>query len=718
MIKLKLLSLYEKIVFNKTFNLLKNNFFLLAWGILLSAISFTYPICFMLLFIYIIYLFYHNKTIAFICLIVTTQFIILYIIRHNKKFIAQDIYSGIIIDKEKKSSYDKLVIKTKNYKVIINETSGNEFLVGDYISVEGVIASVDGERIPGDFNYKEYLFNNNIIGTIKTNKAQKLYRPLSIYLIKYYCEAYLEKFFSFKARSFLKGLLLGDRSDFDPDFSTSLIDNGLIHLFAVSGLHIGLIIGIFTFLFKKLKIKHIEGFLIIFLFLYLIVTAFSPSILRAVLMYYASLINKKLNLKLTSLDVISIIFILLLLINPFYIHNMGFCLSFLLATMIIVISPYLKDLPSFIQVALISLFGMIISLPLTISLNNEVNLLSFLSNILFIYLISSIVMPVALVTFVFPPLQNIFILMMDSFSFLSHLMSKIVYIPYKAGAFKISSIILYYSLIYSLILHFKKPKLRRLLISLIAILLLVVTQRAYFSAAGEVVFLDLYDGEAILIKEPFNGCCALIDTGVGKNNELSAYLKKQGLYKLDILFITHDHLDHMGEAKYLVDNFKIKNVITSPYSSLNYATQVVRAGESISCGNIVFNILHPYYDEGNENDNSLVIYAQINKRGFLFTGDISVNVEEKLPELKVDFLKVAHHGSTTSSSLNFLKKQNPQYAIIQVGQINRFSFPSQQAITNLQDVGATIYITSEHYTIIYRYNKNTEEIITLKKPSV
>ncbi len=716
MIKLKILSLYEQILSTSLFLQLRNNYFHLALALVLASLSIIYPLALVILFLYFLFLYRQSKTICIISFILVCLFGSIYYLKDKRKLVLDDVFLAIVSEKEETSSYQKLLVLTSKTKVIVYNNSPQKYEIGDYLEIEGTLNELNPPHLPNGFDYAKYLHTHGIIGTVNSNKITKIKKPFSPFLLKYYLSLYLDKYFSLEAKNYLQGLLFGDRSGFDADFSASIIDNGLVHLFAVSGLHIGLIIAMISFIFQKLKLKKEKPFLIVFLSLYLIVTAFSPSILRAVLMYFLSLLNKKKKLHLSSLDIISLVYLLLIIINPFYLHDLGFSLSFLVATMIIVLSPLLKNFPSYQQVGIISFAGMVLVFPLTIAMNNEVNLLSFVSNILFIYLVSSIIMPAALLAFFCFFTQKIFVLLMQSFSLLSKLASKIMYLPLRLPPFSFFALVFYYLLIYLIITHYKRPTYRLLGLACLCLLIFTVSNSAKFSSYGEVIYLDLYEGEAILIKTPYQNSTILIDTGIGKNNEVTKFLLQKGIKKLDILFLTHNHEDHIGEASYLLSHINVKEVITSPYLAPAFATKQVKKGDVIKCKDLEFLILNPSLNNQDINDNSLVIYTKINNRYFLFMGDLTSKQENNLPKLTVDFLKVGHHGSNTSSSEVFLKKNSPKFAIILVGQTNKYRFPNPEVVKRLEEVGSKVYSSLDYYTITYWYQKNKEEIRTQKKP--
>ena len=270
------------------------------------------------------------------------------------------------------SDYDKLIIKNNFKKIIIYDLDKKGVMPGDLISIDYEENEVLGERIEGGFNHKEYLIHNNYVE--KTYSAKNIIvikHGININIIKYYIFRYVNHNFSDNSLAFIKALVLGNKNDFNDDFLTSIKDNGISHLFAISGLHIGLLVLILTKILKNVKKK--DSIITIFLIIYIVITGFSSSVVRSSLMFFFSKTNKKLKLGFSSTDNISIIYLFMLMISPFNIYNSGFILSFLVSFMIILISKLIMNKKQIVQMFIITLLSNLISLPIIINMNNELN---------------------------------------------------------------------------------------------------------------------------------------------------------------------------------------------------------------------------------------------------------------------------------------------------------------------------------------------------------
>ena len=218
------------------------------------------------------------------------------------------------------------------------------------------------------------------------------------------------------------------------------------------------------------------------------------------------------------------------------------------------------------------------------------------------------------------------------------------------------------------------------------------------------------------------------DTGGTSNYDVSSgcikLLKSLGYSHIDYLILTHGDFDHMGEAINLVNNFKVEKAIFNCGEFNELEQELIRVLDKkkipyYSCIkglNIDDNKLYflNNQDYGNENDNSSVIYTELNDYKFLFMGDAGIEVEEDLIKkynLKdIDVLKVGHHGSKTSSSKEYIDEINPKYSIISVGKNNRYGHPNKEVIDNLID--SKIYRTDQDGSIMFKIKNNKLKIET------
>ena len=241
-----------------------------------------------------------------------------------------------------------------------------------------------------------------------------------------------------------------------------------------------------------------------------------------------------------------------------------------------------------------------------------------------------------------------------------------------------------------------------------------------------ITFLDVGQGDSILISYPHNQLNILIDTGgsyYSQNysivqSKTIPYLKSQGITKIDYLIISHGDYDHIGEATNLINKFKVDKVIfnNDDYNEIEKELINVLNNKNIKYYqniqeittkiNKLYILNNQLYD--NENDNSNVIYFSYNKFKMLLMGDAGVEVEEDLLKKysinNINVLKVGHHGSKTSTSKKFIENINPQFAVISVGKNNRYGHPNNEVLDYLSR--SKIYRTDVDGSIIFKINKN------------
>jgi competence protein ComEC len=700
-----------------------NNIFPIALFVLLVLLTLINRVSFPLVLLFAIYLFRSDKYLFILGLIFSSLlFISFLILEITIKPDADVHFSGLVIDLKQTEKYQKITVRSGIDKNIVFDYDFLDLHVGDIVQGDGEILTADPARIEGGFDYRQYLKNQRITKVIRSERIKITGHRFVLGSVKAAFLNYLESHFNGQALIFLKAMIIGEDEGFTDEFREAVTDNGILHLFAVSGLHIILFVEIIT---KILQFFHFRENIInltitIFLFVYLVITGFAASVLRAALMYELGVVNKYLKLGFSSVDIISFCFLLLIIINPYYAYDLGFILSFIASLVIIFTSPHLSKHRHFLQLFIITCMVTLFTLPIVININNEINILSPLTNIVFIDLIEGMILPFSLIILCLPFLATIYEYVIISFSKLTIWIGRICYLPLRLPDFSFLSGLLYYILLFLTGIFSQQPTRRRLCSIVLVFFLIILAMRNTFTFSGEVVFLDLVNGEATLIKEPFDRCNILIDTGDGTNSAVTDYLKSRGIFRLDYLILTHNHLDHNGEALRISDEINVKNQVISAYDSSETSkkTKIIRvkSGDVLTCGNLELLILHPDQRYKNENDNSIVFYAKIGPKGFLFLGDVSKEIEEKFVGLTfpVAVIKIAHHGSSTSTSPLLLSSLRPEYAVIQTGRIEKFGFPNRGTIATLEEYGIKVYRTDLDYSITYRYKKKESIFKTLK----
>ncbi len=601
-----------------------------------------------------------------------------------------------------------LIIKSKE-KIKVTYYGNIDYKLGDYIKVIGVLNKPYDNTIFNLFNYNKYLLSNKIYYILKANDIIKIKDNTNIlYKIK---NIIYERIDKLKCKDYIKTFVLGDKQDLSDEILSSYQQNGVSHLLAISGMHISLLVVILTKLLKKFKYNYFV--ISLFLIFYAFLTSFTPSVLRAVFLYIFKKIDKK--------NLILLIASFMLFYNPYYIYNVGFLFSFVISFYLIYFGNLTNKFNNyFVKLFITSAICFVASIPIMINNFYYINIMSPLINVIFVPFISLIIFPLSLLTLIFPILDNILLFLLNIMESLT-LFCNNFNINLIMAKMNIFIFTLYY-LIISLI--FIKPKYFYILI----IILIIHTNIRYFNKNSHLTILDVGQGDSILLE--IEDKSILIDTGGNMfsdyniaYNKLIPYFKSLGIKKLDYLILTHGDYDHMGESINLINNFKVDNVIFNHNSYNDLELDLIRVLDEKNIkyynelkqlninNNILYFLNNKLFD--NENDNSSVIYTEINGAKILLMGDAGVNVEEdilnKYNLSNIDILKVGHHGSNTSSSKLFINKINPIYSVISVGKNNWYGHPNDEVLETLKD--STIYRTDINGSVKFKI-KNKLEIKT------
>ena len=675
----------------------------------------------------------------FICFLVLLSFLTSFI--RSNYIIKTSIYAGdekvikgTIIDyKMTDTKYSMTVLTNKDEnkeKVLANiylndndsilKTKVSDFKIGDRVVLKGNLNKPLNNTIPNTFNYQKYLYYQKIyyLFTVKeilsTENNNNYFYKLQDFVYKR-CE-------DTDSKGYLTMLIYG-KKNIDADTYSSLQNLGVVHLFAISGLHISIFTFILEVVLKRLKIKeNLSNFIIIFfLTMYAALLGFPASVMRALTMFiflkiFAHLKNKfKINFKTYEIMLVSTSF--LLLINPYFLYDTGFLYSNLCTFGLIFYDDKTKNY--LLKSLKTTYIATIWSLVITISLNYSYNLLTPLFNIIFVPFISFIFYPVCLITFIWPyflPILNILIKLLElltaiftkvSINIILPKMSLIIIIIYYINIFLLSKYKKFYYHLFNILIIITYPYMSNLDNSL------------------KVYYLDVSQGDASLIIDYKSKEVTMIDTG-GKLSDKNYYTAKNiikflhsiNIKKIDNLIISHGDYDHIGNAFYFIDNIKIGKIIfnNNEFNELEVALISEATSKKIAYSKGKDSSLVGKYgtwyfldtiNYDNENDNSLVTYLKYQDYTFLFMGDASKTVENNIMKKykleKINFLKVGHHGSKTSSSKEFINYIKPKYAFISVGRKNKYGHPNKEALENLEN--SIIYRTDLMGTIELTINK-------------
>ena len=626
------------------------------------------------------------------------------------------IISKIIINDDNikltlKSNED--IIVTYYYK---SKEEINNLKLGLKVKVFGELKKPLNNTIPNIFNYKNYLETKKIYYLFTAKDFDIVDNNISfLYRIKNYL---IDRCNKIDSLGYIKSLVLGI-NDIDEEIDNIYKVNGIMHLFAISGMHISLLSSLLLKLLKKF-IKNndlIMIVIIIFLILYSMLIGFTPSVTRSLYMYILLNINKRFKLNISNLKIIILVIIIMILYNPFYIYDIGFLYSISTSLGLIIYSKSINKSNKIISLFKISLIANIFSLPITINNNYQINLLTLIINIITVPLVSYIIYPLCLLTLFIPLIYSILKIGIIILELISKLFYKIKFLIIIMPKMNIAIIITYYFFLLLIIKYNKR------IFKLFLFLVLIFNKYSYlFDNNAYIYFFDVGQGDSSLIVSSKHKEVILIDTGGLFANyypieNIINFLKSIGITKINYLILTHGDYDHMGYSSYLINNYKVKNVIFNNGTFNDLELELIDIlnkknityYQSLEYLNIANSKLYFLNKEiyNNENDNSSVLYLKLSNYKFIFMGDASIDVENKLIKTyslnDIDVLKVGHHGSKTSSSKDFINYINPKYSIISVGKNNLFGHPNKEVLKILEQ--SEIFRTDKNGSIEFKITK-------------
>lgn len=244
--------------------------------------------------------------------------------------------------------------------------------------------------------------------------------------------------------------------------------------------------------------------------------------------------------------------------------------------------------------------------------------------------------------------------------------------------------------------------------------------------------IDVGQGDSILICTPGNKNI-LIDGG-DENSEkiVKSFLKRKKIKNIDIIIASHLDKDHIGSLDYIIDNFNVEKIytpnqkdnsthyinLTKSLKNKNLQVSFLKKDDSISFDkDISLTVLNPSYISQDNNSNSIVLNLKYKNMDFLFTGDCNESNEVDMINSynleSVNFLKVAHHGSSSSSTESFIEEVSPDVGVISCGYKNQYGHPHQSTLDTLNKFNVKTYRTDENGDLTFYSDGN--KIFTTKK---
>ena len=542
-----------------------------------------------------------NARKAIICIIVFLVFFIrgAYIQKNNTSKLMnvenRDLVLRINDRVDINGNYLKGVGYINNEKVLISYTLQNEDekvffkkkFYGGKVFANGSIEELKEKTNFYSFDYKKYNENRGVFKQVKLNQIKNIKSEDSIVdkikSIRAKMSLKISNEITFDKSGYFEALILGDKNYLQREDVNAFKKLGISHLLAISGLHLGLLISIIYYILQKLNFTSnlIDNIIIIILPCYMGISGFSPSVIRAGLMIIVYLILRRKNI--ANIDSLLITFLIMTIINPLYIFDIGFELSFFITFSLLMSTEYIKKSKNKLQSSLkISVISFLASMPILISNFYTVPYISVFSNIILVPIFSIIIFPLVVCSYI------VFLLSTTIFNILCKPLLNLVFYIFdeiqsillrvqsiRIGNQNIYVIIAIYLIILFILICLNKNKYKVSLCGLATIVSFLAVNNTLNSSKDLFEKLEIGKSQVYYLKE--NGVTTLINTSNNLENFYSDFRKKDKVYdiineydsllnyegknKIDYLILTSTKKGEIGFAETLVGKGIIKKVV-------------------------------------------------------------------------------------------------------------------------------------------------------------
>lgn len=629
--------------------------------------------------------------------------------------------------------------------------------MGQRICIRGNLSYYKKATNPGEFDLYEYykvkgvlfkIYNGNIVYSYKGYSfiKQKLYE------LRLLGEKRIDNKLNKENAGIIKAMLFGSKGDIDIETKELFQKSGIAHILAISGLHISfLAITLFSLLKKSGLDTWICGIISeSVLILYGIMIGFSVSSIRAIVMFSLYLLGKAVLRAYDMMTSMSFVLTIVILYNPNIINDTGLQLSFMAVLGVgYFYSTYVKKVlkpPKILSPLFVSLFVFLSTFPIILSSYYEIAFYSIALNLLIVPLMSVLLVVAILILtpfyFIGVPIVD-FILWIYKESCIAF--ERIGIGRYNIGSPGLARIIMYYVLLVIAVniniiwqatknsdviklqfilanIKLEKKTLKPILFSFTIIFTAILVMTLRFPNNLHMWMVDVGQGDGMVIQND-NGAVYLIDGGSLSKKEIGKkciipLLKYYGINEIEAVFITHPDADHMNGIEELLErqlreHIRVRKIYifegfmeNEGFADIFNKAQVsgtkiigIAKGNIIENGKLKIEVLYPEMGYSVENINNASLVMNIGYKNFnmITTGDVEKEGEKLISEdekINCDILKIAHHGSKSSTTTDFLEWTNPKLALISVGK-NKYGHPTTQVLKRLEEFRCTIFRTDE-----------------------
>jgi len=641
------------------------------------------------------------------------------------------------------------------------EQAAPKVRIGDKVTAAGKVRSPHGYQNPGQLDTKMLLKSQGISASLSAGKQGIKVMPVDtaafarkLAEVRRHYRERMEQVMPKTDAAAIFAMLFGGYDGLKPELVDSFTITGIVHILSVSGSHISLLAAVMAGLGALLRLpKTITAVLVLGLIaIYSLLAGAVPPVIRSAIMGGLAFVALALDRERDARRILLLTGLVMLLIAPLLLFHISFQLSFLATAGLLYLAPvwqkYFREhgCNAYIAAGLsITLAAQLATLPILAWYFNQLSLSSLIANLVVVPLVEIIIVLglfAGVAAFILPFAGSVV------FAGGSLLLGVVTEMTVKIAALPASVIwipsmnfawgLLYYLLLGMFLLNAQQReklwdgiKKRRNVFSvvLLAAVVFVVGVQLAKPKEMQVHFIDVGQGDAALVITP-GGRAFMFDTGGTRdgNFDIGAkvdvpYLLHYGVLRLDGVFLSHAHEDHAAGCGGILRKIPVAQVITADEGIVDYARSMklgdndpflhkfhtARQGESMTVDGVTIEVLFaPPLQEGDNktgNEASNVYRVSYGKASFLFTGDLTKEKEAQLLAEGINpassVLKIGHHGSDTSSSLEFLQAVKPQFGVFCVGADNSFGHPKPAVVQRFKEQGIKTLRTDENGAVVF-----------------